>query len=336
MEVRYLPYQPHCFSFGGFDLQMIHTLDAVKEAGVKAIKLNPWDRDNAFDIIHLWGLDIANYRNIVFAKKDKKKIVMTTLSGYVGGMKEDLKWKVRNRLRSYAFYREMTSKIDSLVLLNEGQAEFAVKYWRVAESIISIIPAIVQENYFRQQETNRTAFCDAFGVKDFILTTGNVGVRKNQLKLAEACAKINKNLVIIGNALPGEEKYGKQLDDFANNNPCITWIKELKNNSTLLISAYNECDAFALVSREEQQPISPLEAAVRGKPVLLGNSSYARQKYFTNTCLVDIEDAGKIADAITGIGKSPQTYIIPPHYLNSFRAKEVGEQYARLYRSILS
>lgn len=335
MEVRYLPCQPHCFSFGGFDLQMIHTLEAVKDVGVNVKRLNPWERNSHFDILHLWGFDVANYRNIVFAKRDRKKVVLTALTGYISGARENLKWRVRNFLKSYAYNKEMIRLIDSLVVLNEGQAEFAEKYWQVPSSKISIIPAIVQENYFEQHSAAGTSFYETYGVKDFILTTGNVGVRKNQMKLAEACASINKNLVIIGNAFSGEEKYTQQLAAFVKANPCITWIKELKNNSSSLIAAYKECNAFALISHEEQQPISPLEAAVMHKPVLLGNKSYARQKYFSNACLVDVDNTRKIADAILAIEKSPSDYIIPYEYLHPFKAKEVGMQYANLYQAFI-
>jgi hypothetical protein len=73
MRVKYVQNQPHCFAFGGFEIQMLSTLKAVQEAGVDADKLNPWSRDSDFDIIHLWGLEL-NHSNILhFCEKRMEK-----------------------------------------------------------------------------------------------------------------------------------------------------------------------------------------------------------------------------------------------------------------------
>src|SRR3569623_2271318 len=61
MRVKFFPWQPHCFAFGGFDMQMLDTLDSIKNVGVDASKLDIWSRDNNFDIIHLWGVGMLNY-----------------------------------------------------------------------------------------------------------------------------------------------------------------------------------------------------------------------------------------------------------------------------------
>ncbi len=73
MKVKYIPFQPHCFAFGGFELQMLNTLEAVVNSGVIAEKLNPWGRVNDFEIIHYWGLGFIHFESILWAKHAGKK-----------------------------------------------------------------------------------------------------------------------------------------------------------------------------------------------------------------------------------------------------------------------
>ena len=334
MKIKYLPCQPHCFGFGGFDLQMIHTLEAVKKAGVSGEKLNPWDRDSDFDIIHLWGLDSSNFRSALFAKKANKKIVLTALTGYVGPFKSRIINYLVNRFQLFNYNREIIKLIDSFVVLNEGQKEAAIKLYNVPEKIISIIPAIVHSDYFDYKNTENVFF-NCFGFTKFILTTGNVGYRKNQINLAKACIRLNKKLVIIGNVAIGEEIYGLELEELVAVNDNILWIREIENNSNLLISAYSECELFCLVSRDEQQPISPLEAAVLGKPLLLANKTYARQIYFKNACLTDPDSIEAIMSSIIKILVNPANYVTPISHLKEFKSESVGENYKELYNSLI-
>lgn len=333
MKIKYLPCQPHCFAFGGFDLQMIHTLEAVKNTGVEADKLNPWDRDNNFDIIHLWGLDSSNYRAAYFAKKEQKKIVLTALTGYVTGKFDNFKIKLLNKLQFTNYNIELVKLIDSLVVLNEGQAEAACQFYEVPERMISIIPAIVNDNFF-SNKCEDNYFKKRYGIQNFVLTTGSVGQRKNQLNLAKACLKIGQPLVIIGDLAPGEFDYGNELKKIIANHENIYWLTEIDNNSPILLSAYQECMLFALISNNEQQPISPIEAAVLGKPIILADKAYAKQDYFNNSLLTNPNSVDEISKSLLKVISNKEMFKIDLDKLKIFKSANVGEKYKILYHSL--
>src|SRR4051812_48074208 len=83
MKVRVAPLQPHCFAFGGFELQMLDALEAARRAGVAIQQLDPWSRDDAFEIVHVWGLETANASLVMWAKRAGKKVVLTALLPYL-------------------------------------------------------------------------------------------------------------------------------------------------------------------------------------------------------------------------------------------------------------
>ena len=58
---------------------MLSTLQAVQEAKVDADKLDPWSRDDNFDIVHLWGLELNHSKVLHFAKKAGKKVAVGTI-----------------------------------------------------------------------------------------------------------------------------------------------------------------------------------------------------------------------------------------------------------------
>ena len=134
MKVKYFPYQPHCFAFGGFDMQMINTLNVVNKAGIDASRLDIWSRDNDFEVIHLWGVGPHNYHVIDWAKKSGKKIVATVLLPYYDTIR--LKLSYYKHLFSVANKQQLHyySLIDKVVVVNNPQSDVLCKYYKVPTS----------------------------------------------------------------------------------------------------------------------------------------------------------------------------------------------------------
>jgi len=329
MIIKFLPNQPHCFSFGGFDLQVLNTIKALKKLGVDAEKLDIWDRSNDFDILHCWGLDISHYNNIHYGKLAGKKIVLTALLGYNEDFKSILKWNVSKIIGKARFLDSILRKIDALVVLNNLQSEIAVKHLGIPKEKIYVIPAIINDRYFSEE-------CESNFLKgSYVLITGNICLRKNQVNLAKACIKNKLDLVIIGNVLSGEEEYAKELEELCSNNKNITWIKGLQDASKELISYYKDCSVFALPSYDELQPASALEAAALKKPLLLANRKYAKQKYFNNAKLINPSNIDDIAKGLSEILINPHLYVPPQENLIECKPESVAKAHIKMYKEIL-
>lgn len=333
MIVKYLPLQPHCFAFGGFEIQMLSTLNAACNAGVNASKLDVWNKHEKFDILHVWGLDMAQYNTVYWAKKSGMKIVVTGLLPYIESPYEKFRNAIFSVLRNEFYMHKISALSDAVVLVNDIQQDIAVRYFNTDRKKAYHVPNVVGKDFFRQSVSN---FSSKHGIRDFVLTVGNVCKRKNQLNLAAACIKTNTPLVIIGPVLPGESHLGKELKSLISSVKNIVWIEGVEPNSQDLIDAFKECKLFALPSYVEQQPISALEAAACGKPLLLAARAYARQKYYQNCFEVNPDSVDSVASGITAITANIGQYISPKHYVEECTEVNVGNAYKHIYEAVFS
>jgi glycosyltransferase involved in cell wall biosynthesis len=116
----------------------------------------------------------------------------------------------------------------------------------------------------------------------------------------------------------------------------VTWLRGLPPGSPELVALFRNCRGFALPSLSEQQPLSALEAAVLGKPLLLGDRAYARQPYYTNARLVDPTSIDHIAQGLRDILDHPQKHVPPSVLLDECRADRVGAAYSNLFTELIS
>lgn len=331
MKVLYYPYQPHCFAFGGFDMQMINTLESVIKQGVKASRMDIWSRNNDFDILHLWGVDENNYQLISWCKKSGKFVVATVLLPYYDTVRSQVGQLFRTSFPGkFKRQQKYFNMLDKIVVLNDVQANVLRKYYKVPPERIDIIPNIVEEKYFSHSDAS---FSKKYQLFDYVLCTGNICTRKNQFNLAMACIQLNQNLVLIGNVLDGESIYADKLNKLISDHKNILWIKELPKASDDLVAAYKECSVFALPSLSETQPISALEAASMHKPIILLNKGYAHQNYYNGAILSKSSSTKDIKNALRIAAKLKSQTIIYPQ-IAECREENVGKLYLNCYNSI--
>jgi glycosyltransferase involved in cell wall biosynthesis len=234
-------------------------------------------------------------------------------------------------LSSFKRQIQYFKKIDRFIVVNDLQAGILVKYFKVDLNKIDIIPNIVEDDYF---QSNKFDFKKKYNFQNYILCTGNISKRKNQLNLAIACAKLNVNLVLIGNVLDGEFEYGRKLEKLVKKSTNILWLKEIQKASSDLISAYYNCDFFVLPSLDETQPISALEAVAMKKKIILLDRSYAKQKYYSGAILCR---SSSVEDIMVSIIKCKENETIPNYEsIVSCTEKNVGLSYKKAYLKTVS
>lgn len=330
IAVRVVPVQPHCFAFGGFELQMIGAMESARQTGLDIKPLDAWRRVADFDIIHLWGFEVAHFQTAYWAHAARKKLVMSALLGY-----PSFYLYLRNlgaKLASSSRLKfKMLPWISALTVVNAEQARYAVKILGIAADRVHVIPNIVDDIFF-----DPPSIADDFdvGFNDYVLCTGNVCRRKNQLTLVKACRKLGVPLLLVGDALIGEEEYGKAVAEAMHGMPNMAWIRGLAAGSDALAASYRNCLMFALPSYAEAQPISALEAAAAGKPILLADRSYARQEFFMNAALSSIESESHLIQGLKRVMNAPSTYCAPREILERCRRENVGNAYREVYGSV--
>ena len=256
---------------------------------------------------------------------------MTALLPYLEGL-QGIKAVVRSHIGAKALDRQTATTLSMLVVVNEETSRSAQRLLGIRTDRIAVVPNIVDEVFL---ETLPPSPKMEFGVKDFFLCVGNVCRRKNQLSVAKAAASIGAQLLIVGELLPGEERYGEDLAMLVAQHAGIVWIRGVAPGSKELLSAFRQCVGFVLPSFDETQPISALEAIAARKPVLLADRAYARQKIYRSACLVDPTSVAAIAEGMHRLMHTPDAYCPPVKNLSECTKSRVGAVYADIYRQVV-
>jgi glycosyltransferase involved in cell wall biosynthesis len=327
-----LPLQAHCFAFGGFEVQMLELYNSLSQtAEVEIVKMNPWDRSPDFDILHLWGLEQANFNNAYWAKKSGKKVVLTALIGQVHGITDHLRFKVSEKIGNVRFLKKVVDNIDALVVVNDLEASKAIHYFKMDENKVHIIPNIITRqvmDFGNLQVKSVSKF------RNYFFCAGNISERKNQLSLAEISSELKINMAFAGDFICSEEYQNKFLA-VVNGSESLEYHGVLSNVSNDLLGLFKHCDAFCLPSYQETQPISVLEAAFFKKNILIGNGSYANQRLFKNLIKVDPKSKKSLKSGLLELKSAEQEqYTIPANDLKQCYFNTVADNYLNLYRSI--
>ncbi len=327
MAVRVLPFQPHCFAFGGFELQMIGAMEAARQTGLDINPLDAWSRSDDFDIVHFWGFEVAHFHVAQWAQAARKKLVMSALLAHPSLWRYVHKLSVQLASSSRLKF-QMLPWMSALTVVNAQQAQYAVKILGIAADRVHVIPNIVNAIFFDPP----TYVADFnVGFNDYVLCTGNICRRKNQLMLVKACRKLGVPLLLVGDVLIGENEYGNAVTEAMRGASNMAWIRGLPAGSDVLAAAYQNCLLFALPSYTEAQPISALEAAAAGKPILLADRDYARQEYFANAALSSLESEIHLINALKRVLNDPSLYCTPRDVLEGCRRDNVGKAYRKVY-----
>jgi glycosyltransferase involved in cell wall biosynthesis len=305
MKIRSVPVQPHCFLFGGFDIQMIRTNELLQSIGVDSRPLDLWSKDQ-FDILHLWGLEESHKKIIEISKLHGKKIVMTPLLPYVN-LKSYIN-KFSGRLNKG---KNILTKIDLLLVVNDLQAEAAIKLYGVNENKIEIVPTILEAKFF----ANNNDDANCINNNDYyFLCSGNICKRKNQINLAKASIKAGVKMIFIGNIMGDELKYADEFNEIVNKNSLIEWHRWLDVDE--LYKKTKNASGIALASNYECQPASGLEAAALKKPLLLGDRSYAHQQFYRPARLVNPNSIDSISKGLMDLRSYPDLYTPKSNVIN--------------------
>ncbi len=329
MKIRVIPAQPHCFAFGGFDIQMHRTNAILQAAGIDARPLDLWSRDGDFEILHFWGLEEAHLLAARFAKRYGKKIVLTPLVEYVTPYSvlrfsaSLLEGAARRRIR-------LARMVDKFLVVNEAQGRTMQRLYRVPAHKIHIIPTILEEHFF-QQAPQADALANGFS--GFVLAPGNICARKNQIRLAQAAIATQTPVLFAGDTVGGEAPYGAEFEKLIEPHPFLRWNRWMDWPALQL--AYRASRGVVLPSFLEQQPTIGLEAAALGKPLMLGDKPYAYQNFYRNAYLARPASVDHIAKGLSAMAADPARYTPPPGPVQDCRADRVVAKLKDIYASLV-
>jgi glycosyltransferase involved in cell wall biosynthesis len=225
----------------------------------------------------------------------------------------------------------MLAELDGITVVNRQQKEYLTNIVGIPARRVFVIPNIVEDVFF-DPPASPPGFDP--GLEGYVLCTGNICPRKNQLALIQACRRIGVPLLLVGHLLTGEAEYGRAVEEEIGDDPQVRWVRGLPQGSAHLAAAYRRAAVFALPSYKEEQPLSALEAVAARKPLILGDRPYARQDYYAGALVADPRSVAAIAAALRKAYSRPDEFRPPDSAIQSCRRATVGRAYADAYDAL--
>jgi glycosyltransferase involved in cell wall biosynthesis len=336
IRARLLPMFPLSVVQGGLELQCLKTCAALQRAGVAAELLDYYDANDRFEILHLFGSS-ENFYDLCQHAAGKWPIVISAVSGAPSASRWRAPvWRAASELAAvvklhtnYHRLRTVYHAASVVICLNALEAEFLQVTYSLSPANIEIIGNGVNEEYFR---TDGEAFTRRYGVRDFVLFTGNIVRRKNPLRLARALLRMDYPGVFIGGVLAAEQTYADEFAAVVSQSPKLHWIRGLPHDDSLLASAYAAARIFCLPSNSETQSLSALEAMAAGKTIILGDQPYAYQHPFQDSLRCNLADENSIKTCLEKALADPAGYAVklPESYSWTNVAKKIALVYERI------
>lgn len=331
MRVCVVPEFPLNLMTGGLQVQAVETCAAVAAVGGDIqCELFDWSsRQPLADVYHFIGMPPHMVRIAELVAAQRRPFLVTLLLGAPSPGAVRLatarSWLKSVLARGHSL-RNLLHAAARVITITEAEAEAARRIGGLDPQRLAIVPHGVGAAFFQREVQPWQAL---HGSEPFILCVGAVQPRKNQLLLSQAANELRLPLVLIGPVLPGAEGYAEQVGVEMKRNETFggCWIRGLDRGDPLLVAAHHACRLFALLSAEETQPISVLQAMAAARPVLLLRAAYTRQAPFAQLACAPDATLSAVRTAL----QQAWTEAVPAQLAEDFAWPNVAAKLRKLY-----
>jgi glycosyltransferase involved in cell wall biosynthesis len=337
MRVAFVSQLPFCVAFGGLEIQVLRTAEALRALGVDVDFLDPWAVRFDADLLHCFGSEYQLFETVARAKGREIPVVVSSIFAPRRPLAFLRAWKHLDGLvpmtTSFGARRGILQRADAVVALSEHEAANLTDLFNVERQKIGVIPNGVDDR-FRTADPGE--FEAAYGLKDIVLCVASVERNKNQHRLLDAVAGTGLPTALIGAVRASEGAYVRGVDARLRDGSAALWIRGLPHDSSLLASAYAAARVLALPSLAEAQPLAVVEAAAAGANVVVSDFPALREVFGSYVWYCDPRSVHSIRGAILDAYRAPRgaRYTAPPAWVRPWRA--AAEQLRRVYEAVLT
>ncbi len=345
LRILFNAYPTQCQG-GGSVVKLRKLRDHLRTRGHVVDFFDPWSSDlNNYDIYHHFSWFPADLPMIRYAKAEGVKVVIETM--YWDSLRhalgsQALDWKLRGKALIKLFIRtslpwcSLERKIlrmaDLLMPNSALEAGLLVRHFRVDPKKIAIVYNGVDPRF---AHATPELFIQRYGLKDFVLATGMLEARKNQITLIRAMKGTGIPLVLIGSCPGVHRGYLERCRQEADGN--THFLGPIDHDNPLLASAYAASRVLAMPSWHETTGKSALEAALAGKNVVMTTYAPAAREYLGSLIsYVDPADVAGIRRTILGAYGVTPNEALRRHVEERFLWENVVEARERAYEKLLS
>lgn len=318
-------------AMGGLEIQANRTASEMRKLGWDVEFLSSETRDIG-DLVHFFGT-YDSYWDV--AMRVRERGVPYVISPVF--LPPTYGWKLgprglRKRVFDRTSHRNQRKTLDNsarILVLSQTEASALDRYYGDAKSPTVVVPNGIDDRFFTARPDE---FRQHFGVEEpFVLCTGRIEPRKNQLALARAAHLSGVACLFLGS----EQDSAYVAACSKEGGPYVRFLGEVDPGSDLLPSACSAATVFALVSFTEVLSLSALEAAAGGARLVLSNSWGAEEHFKEHAAYVSPKNIQEISDALTRAMALGRNESQVGFFEREYRWSSVAKKLEGVYREVL-
>lgn len=329
---------------GGGETQMLAMARYLPEVGVNAGFWRPWEHQLAdFDGLHLFGSLPEFVPLVTAAQRAGVRVALSTIAWFdfrsrwraPGGIAHRLtacgKYLARRAApRLPSWRRRLYHLADVLLPNSQAEAEQLVTRFGLPECKVHVVPNGAEERFARADPEPFVAWV---GERRFVLYAGRIEPRKNQLGFLRAMHGTQVPIIVLGDAVPGQEGYAEQCRREAG--PYVRFVERIEHDDPLLASAYAACGCLALASWFETPGLVALEAGMSGVPLVLPREGCAPEYFGELARYVSPDDPAGIREAVLAALAEGRSDALAEHVRQKYTWRAAALATKEAYRTFL-
>ncbi len=328
---------------GGGENQLIQTGRYLEAQGVAVRPFSPWvDRLDRARLLHLFGMSREGLQLARIARARGIPVVLSPIcwiepramaalaTDPVGRWANWAKWRLKALVPNLPTWRrDLLGLADAILPNSVAEGEQLIRWFGADPIRIKPVPNGVEERFAL---ADPSAFREIHGPNEFVLYVGRIEPRKNVLGLVEGVRAAGLPLVVIGDALPGQEGYATECKRAGSG--FARWLPRVDHDDPLLESAYASARVLALPSWFETPGLVALEAALAGTAVVVTPHGCTREYFGDRVGYARPNRPAEIARAIRDAWQSGPDAGLAAHVGSHYPWSEVARRTAEAYDQV--
>ena len=344
---------------GGGETQMFGTAEGLRELGISARLWRPWEESiKEAKCLHLFGSLPEHLPLVEAARRAGLPVLLSTITWFDWRSYWREPGNLANRMRAVAGYaaraafpklpswrRQLYHSVDMLLPNSNAEASQLMRHFQVSPEKIHIVPNAADPRFGnakpgpflklleRQMSDETPPIIRSRAAEGrFVLCAGRIEPRKNQLGLIRAMRGKGVPVVLIGDAVPGHDRYWRACCQAADSS--VFFLPRFEHKDPLLCSAYAACGCLALTGWYETPGLVALEAAMTGTPLVLPRGGSAHEYFGREAAYVTSDDMRGIRRAVLDAIERPRSKRIAARIQSSFTWKTAASATLEAYRRV--
>ena len=347
---------------GGDMVQLLKTKEFLEKQGVQVDISLEFEPDlSDYDLVHLFNLmepqDI--YRQMINAKKQNKKIALSTIYGLyteferkargglfqklanvlsayqIGYVKVIIKHFFEKRFHKgvykmlfkgyYGLMKEIVDNTDVFLPNSDSEMKRVAGEFKLKKYKYVSVPNAIDKSVF--SDSNSTESNKYADYQDCILCAARIEGRKSTLNLVRAVKNTNYKLVLVGKESQNQKEYVQQVHQEAGDN--VFFLGVVAHDD--LKDLYKVAKVHALISWMETPGLSTLEAAVMDCNVVVTSKGDTHDYFEDYAYYCEPDNIESIKTAIDLAYKNPVNPKLKQKILGNYIWEKTAEETLKGY-----